>query len=225
MKRVPGLRKTRESEEFLSIWTMGIGSDRSLGRRKECNGRSSGFDDFAFKLECWSSGLLEEADASGGERLDAFAHRLRNGDEAAKHGKKCCCVAATIGWKQAAQHHSVSSREAKAKRKWNVAVNTAAREIGLLETVMEKTPIGNEDFGDWFLRWLDLVSQRQREARRRGTPSVRCNGRLVRLGLDVHFTNCNHTCWLEMLAKEPRSMRTTSTVSATLGGLTSSWKR
>ena len=33
--------------------------DRSLGRPKEWNGESSGFDDFAFKFSNWLSGFLE----------------------------------------------------------------------------------------------------------------------------------------------------------------------
>ena len=57
--------ETREGEEFLRIWTLGIGSDRSLERPKEWHGHSSGFDDFAFTFENWFSGLPGEADRCG----------------------------------------------------------------------------------------------------------------------------------------------------------------
>ena len=43
--------------ELTQVWTLECGSDRSLGRPKEWNGESSGFDDFAFKFSNWLSGL------------------------------------------------------------------------------------------------------------------------------------------------------------------------
>ena len=45
--------------ELTQVWTLGVGSDTSLGRPKEWNGEPSGFDDFAFKfskLVEWASG-------------------------------------------------------------------------------------------------------------------------------------------------------------------------
>ena len=36
--------------ELTHVWTLGVGPDRSLGRPKEWNGESSGFDNFAFKF-------------------------------------------------------------------------------------------------------------------------------------------------------------------------------
>ena len=44
------------------MWTLGVGSERSLGRPKECNGESSGFDNFAFKFSKWLSGLPGDAE-------------------------------------------------------------------------------------------------------------------------------------------------------------------
>ena len=35
--------------------------------------------------------------------------------------------------------------------------DTATRKVGLLERVMDDQPAPGIDFGDWFLRWLDLV--------------------------------------------------------------------
>ena len=48
--------------ELTQVWTLGVGSDRSLGRPKEWNGESSGFDDFAFKFSNWLSGLPGDAE-------------------------------------------------------------------------------------------------------------------------------------------------------------------
>ena len=36
--------------ELTRVWTLGVGSDRSLGRPKDWNGESGGSDDFAFKF-------------------------------------------------------------------------------------------------------------------------------------------------------------------------------
>ena len=44
------------------MWTLGVGSDKSLGRPKEWNGESGGFDDFAFKFSNWLSGLPGDAE-------------------------------------------------------------------------------------------------------------------------------------------------------------------
>ena len=37
--------------------------------------------------------------------------------------------------------------------------DTATRKVGLLERVMDDQPAPGMDFGDWFLRWLDLVGE------------------------------------------------------------------
>ena len=42
--------------------TLGVGSDRSLGRPKEWNGESGGFDDFAYKFSNWLSGFPRDAE-------------------------------------------------------------------------------------------------------------------------------------------------------------------
>ena len=38
-------------------------------------------------------------------------------------------------------------------------LDTATRKVGLLERVMDDQPAPGMDFGDWFLRWLDLVGE------------------------------------------------------------------
>ena len=43
-------------------WTLGVGSDRTLGRPKEWNGESGGFDNFAFNFSSWLSGLPGDAE-------------------------------------------------------------------------------------------------------------------------------------------------------------------
>ena len=43
--------------ELTQVWTLGVGSDRSLGRTKEWNGAPSSIDDFAFKFSNWLSWL------------------------------------------------------------------------------------------------------------------------------------------------------------------------
>ena len=51
--------------ELTQVWTLGVGSDRCLGRPKEWNGEASGFDDFAFKFSNWLSGLPGDAEIPG----------------------------------------------------------------------------------------------------------------------------------------------------------------
>ena len=56
--------------EMTQVWTLGVGSDRSLGRPKEWNGEPSGFDDFAFKFSNWLSGLPGDAERFPGRVSD-----------------------------------------------------------------------------------------------------------------------------------------------------------
>ena len=48
--------------ELTQVWSVGVGSDRSLGRPKEWNGEPSSFDDFAFKFSTWFGGLPGDAE-------------------------------------------------------------------------------------------------------------------------------------------------------------------
>ncbi len=58
------------AEEFERVWSMGVSSDRQLGRPKEWDGKESTFDDFSFKFSNWLSGL-----PGGGETLLEHAAR------------------------------------------------------------------------------------------------------------------------------------------------------
>ena len=62
---IPGGAVASELEltlgELTNVWTLGVGSGRSLGRPKEWNGES-GFDNFAFKFSNWLSGIPGEAE-------------------------------------------------------------------------------------------------------------------------------------------------------------------
>ena len=68
---------TREQElslaDLTNTWTLGVGSHRSLGRPKEWNGESKGFDDFALKFASCLSGLLGDAEGL----LEESAHMGR----------------------------------------------------------------------------------------------------------------------------------------------------
>ena len=48
--------------ELTRVWTLRVGSDRSLGRPKVWDSESSGFDDFAFKFSDWLSQLPGDAE-------------------------------------------------------------------------------------------------------------------------------------------------------------------
>ena len=50
------------SEEFERVWSMGVSSDRQLGRPKEWDGKEITFDDFILKFSNWLSGLPGEGD-------------------------------------------------------------------------------------------------------------------------------------------------------------------
>ena len=50
-------------KELTQVWTLGVGSDRSLGRPKEWNVEPSGFDDSAFKFSNCLSGLPGDAES------------------------------------------------------------------------------------------------------------------------------------------------------------------
>ena len=58
--------------ELTRVWTLGVRSDRSLGRPTERNGEPSGFDDFAFKFSNWLSGLPGDAEGFSGRDFTAL---------------------------------------------------------------------------------------------------------------------------------------------------------
>ena len=148
------------------MWTLGVGSDRSLGRPKEWNGEPSGFDDFAFKFSNWLSGLPGDAErfleesvtmaqpiqwATLTQREKVVARGVATALRALIGGKALTCI----------RHHPEKPNGFEMWRLLYRAYkpDTATRKVGLLERVMDDQPAPGMDFGDWFLRWLDLVGE------------------------------------------------------------------
>ena len=76
--------------------------------------------------------------------LECLGHCLGgDGDEAENCGKRRGCGSALLSLRFGARHHTASTR--------------LTERFGL-ERMTEETPTSNEDFRDWFLRWLDLFS-------------------------------------------------------------------
>ena len=46
----------------MKVWSLGIGSDRTLGRPKDWNGDQAHYEEFTFKFQNWIAGLPGEAD-------------------------------------------------------------------------------------------------------------------------------------------------------------------
>ena len=61
------------TEEFERVWSMGVSSDRVLGRPKDWDGKENTFDDFSFKFSNWLGGL-----PGGGDTLLDHAGRQRH---------------------------------------------------------------------------------------------------------------------------------------------------
>ena len=140
--------------ELTQVWTLGVGSDRSLRRPKEWNGEPSGFEDFALKFSNWLSGLPGDAE---------------------RFLEESVTMAQPIQWATLREGRGQESRDSTAgSDRWKGSQNgfemlkslyreykpdTATRKVGLLERVMDDQPAPGMDFGDWFLRWLDLVGE------------------------------------------------------------------
>ena len=146
--------------ELTQVWTLGVGSDRSLGRPKEWNAEPSGFDDFAFKFSNWLSGLPGDAErfleesvtmaqpiqwATLTPREKIVARGVATALRALIGGKALSCV----------RHHpeklngcTGSTNLIEQREKWVC-----------WKRVMDDQPAPRMDFGDWFLRWLDLVGE------------------------------------------------------------------
>ena len=145
--------------ELTQVWTLGVGSDRSLGRPKEWNGEPSGFDDFAFKFSNWLSGLPGDAErfleesvtmaqpiqwATHTPREKVVARGVATALRALIGGKALSCI----------RHHP---EKLNGFEMWRLLYreykpDTATRRVGLLERVMDDQPAPGMDFGDWFLR-------------------------------------------------------------------------
>ena len=152
--------------ELTQVWTLGVGSDRSLGRPKEWNGEPNSFDDFAFKFSNWLSGLPGDAErfleesvtmaqpiqwATLTPREKVVARGVATALRALIGGMALSCI----------RHHP---EKLNGFEMWRLLYreykpDTATRKVGLLERVMDDQPAPGMDFGDWFLRWLDLVGE------------------------------------------------------------------
>ena len=152
--------------ELTQVCTLGVGSDRSLGRPKEWNGEPSSFDDFAFKFSNWLSGLPGDAErfleesvtmvqpirwATLTPREKVVARGVAKALRALIGGKALSCI----------RHHP---EKLNGFEMWRLLYkeykpDTATRKVGLLERVMDDQPAPRMDSGDWFLRWLDLVGE------------------------------------------------------------------
>ena len=152
--------------ELTQVWTLGVGSDRSLGRPKEWNGEPSGFGDFAFKFSNWLSGLPGDAErfleesvtmaqpiqwATLTPREKVVARGVATALRALIGGKALSCIRQHPEKLNGFEMWRLLYREYKPE--------TATRKVGLLERVMDDQPAPGMDFGDWFFRWLDLVGE------------------------------------------------------------------
>ena len=148
------------------MWTLGVGSDRGLGRPKEWSGESSGFDDFAFKFSNWLSGLPGDAErflaesANMGQpilwaTLAAREKFVTRGDATAVRamagGKALSCIRHPPEKQNGFEMWRLLYKKYKP--------DAARRKVGLLERVMDDQPAPGVDFSERLLMWLDLVGE------------------------------------------------------------------
>ena len=147
--------------ELTQVWTLGVGSDRSLGRPKEWNGEPSKFDDFAFKFSNWLSALPGDAErfleesvtmaqpiqwATLTPREKVVARRVATTLRALIGGKALSCI----------RHHpeKLNGFEMGRLLYKEYKPDTATRKVGLLERVMDDQPEWTLDIGSsggWIL--------------------------------------------------------------------------
>ena len=108
------------------------------------NGNVSGSDDLAFKF-----GKLVNDRAETGKKLRTTAPRAAVTSRSSVKSQKNIRVFQRRGT-DVKGGDSFSSK---------YKPDTPQERSAVLERVMEETPTGHEDFGEWFLRWLALVSQ------------------------------------------------------------------
>ena len=133
--------------ELTQVWTLGVSSDRSLGRPKEWSGEPSGYDDFAFKFPHWLSGLPRDAERFLEEsvtmaqpiqwatltlREKVVARGVATALRALIGGKALSCI----------RHHP---EKLNGFEMWRLLYreykpDTATRKVGLLERVMDDQP-------------------------------------------------------------------------------------
>ena len=135
------------------MWTLGVGSDRSLVRPKEWNGETSGSDDFAFKFSNWLSGLPGDAESLLGESV-TMAQPIQWATLSAREKVVARGVATAlwglIGGKALSciRHHPERQNGFKMWRLLyrEYKLDTATRQVGLLERVLDDQPAPGMDF-------------------------------------------------------------------------------
>jgi len=58
-----GMDEFLTNEEFVRLWMMGLGSDKTLGRPSNWNGVADGWRSFSYKFQNWLSGLPGDVEA------------------------------------------------------------------------------------------------------------------------------------------------------------------
>ena len=123
-------------------------------------------DDFAVKFSNWLSGLPGDAESFLDEsvtmaqpiqwatltpREKVVASGVATALRALIGGKALSCIRRHLEKLNGFEVWRLLYREYEP--------DTATRKVGLLERVMDDQPAPGMDFGDWFLRWLDLVGE------------------------------------------------------------------
>ena len=128
--------------------------------------RTSSFDDVAFKFSKWLSGLPGDAERFPEESV-TMAQPIQwaklTPREKVVAREVATALRALIGRKALSciRHHP---EKLNGFEMWRLLYrdykpDTTTRKVGLLERVMDDQPAPEMDFGDWFLRWLDLVGE------------------------------------------------------------------
>ena len=157
------------NESFEKRWSIGLGSDRSLGRPKEWNGESASFDDFMYKYQNWVGALPGGADqlldsavklqmpialSSMSEKEKVMARGIATGLRALVGGKALMIIRHLPERSNGFEMWRTLHREYRPE--------TATRKFGMLERIMHDEPRANEEFGEWFHRWMDMVSETEK---------------------------------------------------------------
>ena len=143
--------ETREQElslaELTKNWTLGVGSDRSLGRPKAWNGEPNGCDEFAFKFSNWLSALPGDA-----ERLL---------EESAQMGRPIVLATLEPREKVVARGAATAVRALVGGK----ALSCIRQEVQTCHSNEKSWIAGRSDGGSsspvrsWFTRWLDLIGE------------------------------------------------------------------
>ena len=176
--------------ELTQVWTLGVGSDRSLGRPKEWNGEPSSFDDFAFKFSNWLSGLPGDAERFLEESV-TMAQQIQWATLTPREKVVARRVATALRALSCIRHpEKLNGFEMWRLRYREYKPDTATRKVGLLERVMDDQPAPGMDFGDWFLRWLDLFGECEKARGRMIDDDINVAVMLKRSPRSLDITSC-----------------------------------